>query len=127
METNVRTTYDLSLFEKVPSCRRFRAPDILYFGVSEKIRITLPEIIAAKLKTDEVLVDIYLSRNGETVIVKISEAGTIKILKNKKADRYIMYCSNVRRVLDAKNITRPARYKLEWIAGEQMWAGKLIK
>lgn len=127
MEVNVKTTYDLSLFEKVTSSRWFRAPDILYFGISKQVRVTLPEVVASKLKADETPVDLYVSKNGETLIIKISESGMFKISKNRKTNGYVMYCSNMRHVFETKKIKRPTRYKLEWIEKDQMWAGKIVK
>lgn len=127
MENNVKTTYDLSLFEKVTNTRWFRAPDILHFGISRQVKVTMPVIVTAQLKADNTAVDLYVSKNGETILIRLSDSGMFKISKNKKTDGYVMYCSNMRHVFKAKGIDRPVRYKLEWIEKEKMWAGKIVK
>lgn len=130
MENNaveVKTRYDLSLFERVTNNRWFRAPDTIYFGISRQLKVNMPDIIVSRLKADNTTVDLYVSKNGEVILIKPSDSGMFNISKNKKTDGYVMYCSNMRHVFEAKKIKRPTRYKLEWIEKDQMWAGKIIK
>ena len=127
MEMNVKTVYDLKLFEKVTSGRHFRAPDIMYFGRSKQVKVSMPDLVVSRLNADITLVDLYVSKNGEIILIKLSDAGMFKISKNPKVEGYVMYCSNMRHVFEAKGIARPARFKIEWIEKDKMWAGKIVK